>query len=94
MVHNEANGEGNRDGTPYDRSTNHGVEGPTDDPAVRAVRQRHRRALLGTMLVSQGVTMIGGGDEIGRTRAATTTPTARMAPRHGMTGPPPTTAGR
>jgi isoamylase len=66
--HNEANGEGNRDGTPHDRSTNHGVEGPTDDPAVRAVRRRHRRALLGTMLVSQGVTMIGGGDEIGRTQ--------------------------
>ncbi len=66
--HNEANGEGNRDGTPNDRSTNHGVEGPTDDPAVRAVRRRHRRALLGTMLVSQGVTMIGGGDEIGRTQ--------------------------
>ncbi|HJT94094.1 MAG TPA: glycogen debranching protein GlgX, partial [Mycobacterium sp.] len=66
--HNEANGEGNRDGTPHDRSTNHGVEGPTDDPAVRAVRRRHRRVLLGTMLVSQGVTMIGGGDEIGRTQ--------------------------
>jgi isoamylase len=66
--HNEANGEANRDGAPDDRSTNHGVEGPTDDPVVRAVRARHRRSLLATMLISQGVTMIGGGDELGRTQ--------------------------
>jgi len=66
--HNEANGEGNRDGAPDDRSDNHGVEGPTDDPAVRAARGRHRRALLACTLVSQGVSMIGGGDELCRTQ--------------------------
>jgi isoamylase len=66
--HNEANGEDNRDGTGDDRSDNHGVEGPSDDPAIRDVRARHRRALLTTMLVSQGVTLLGGGDELGRTQ--------------------------
>ena len=66
--HNEANGEGNQDGTSDDRSVNHGVEGPTDDPLVRAVRGRHRRALLASMFVSQGVPMIEGGDELGRTQ--------------------------
>jgi hypothetical protein len=66
--HNEANGEANRDGAPDERSDNHGVEGPTDDPAIRAARGRHRRALLASMLVSQGVPIIGGGDELCRTQ--------------------------
>jgi isoamylase len=67
--HNEANGEDNRDGTPDDRADNHGVEGPSDDPAVGAARGRHRRSMLATMLVSQGVPMLNAGDEICRTQA-------------------------
>ena len=66
--HNEANGEDNRDGESYNRSWNFGVEGPTDDPEVRALRDRQRRNLLTTLLLSQGVPMILGGDEIGRTQ--------------------------
>jgi isoamylase len=66
--HNEANGEGNRDGTGDDRAENHGVEGPSDDPTIAAVRARQRRNLLATLLVSQGVPMILGGDERGRTQ--------------------------
>jgi glycogen operon protein len=67
--HNEANGEDNRDGTPDDRADNHGVEGPSDDPGIVAARGRHRRSMLATMLVSQGVSMLTGGDEICRTQA-------------------------
>jgi glycogen operon protein len=66
--HNEANGEDNRDGTGDDHSANYGVEGPTDDPAVNAVRRRQRRNLLATLLLSQGAAMLYGGDEIGRTQ--------------------------
>ena len=66
--HNEANGEDNRDGESYNRSWNFGVEGPTDDPEVRALRDRQKRNLLTTLLLSQGVPMILGGDEIGRTQ--------------------------
>jgi glycogen operon protein len=66
--HNEANGEGNRDGESYNRSWNCGVEGPTDDPEVRAIRDRQKRNVLATVLLSQGVPMILGGDEIGRTQ--------------------------
>ena len=66
--HNLANGEGNADGTSDDRAANYGVEGPTDDPAIVAVRRRQQRNLLATLLVSQGVAMLGGGDEIGRTQ--------------------------
>jgi isoamylase len=66
--HNEANGEGNRDGTDDNRSWNCGVEGPTDDPAIRALRARQRRNLLATLLLSQGVPMLLGGDELGRTQ--------------------------
>ena len=65
--HNEANGEGNRDGESHNRSWNCGVEA-TDDPAVLALRQRQRRNLLTTLLLSQGVPMILGGDELGRTQ--------------------------
>jgi isoamylase len=62
--HNEANGHGNTDGTDDNQSENYGVEGPTDDPAVIAVRERQKRNLLLTLLVSQGVPMLLGGDEL------------------------------
>ncbi|HEX6588066.1 MAG TPA: glycogen debranching protein GlgX [Longimicrobiales bacterium] len=66
--HNEANGEDNRDGESHNRSWNHGVEGPTDDPGINALRARQKRNLLGTLLLSQGVPMLLGGDEFGRTQ--------------------------
>jgi glycogen operon protein len=66
--HNEANGEDNRDGHADNRSCNYGVEGPTDDPRVRAIRFRQRRNLLATLLVSHGTPMILGGDEFGHTQ--------------------------
>jgi glycogen operon protein len=67
--HNDANGEGNRDGTDDNRSWNCGAEGPTDDPGIRALRARQQRNLLATLLLSQGTPMICGGDETGRTQA-------------------------
>ena len=66
--HNEANGEGNRDGDDHNRSWNCGAEGPTDDPGVLALRRRQQRNLLATLLLSQGTPMLAGGDEIGRTQ--------------------------
>jgi glycogen operon protein len=66
--HNEANGEDNRDGTDDNRSWNSGVEGPTDDPQVLALRSRQQRNFLATLLLSQGVPMMLGGDELGRTQ--------------------------
>ena len=66
--HNEANGEENRDGTSDNRSWNCGVEGPTDDPAILALRARQSRAMLATLLLSFGVPMLLGGDEVGRTQ--------------------------
>ncbi|WP_308222536.1 glycogen debranching protein GlgX [Frankia sp. AgB32] len=66
--HNEANGEGNRDGESDNRSANHGVEGPTDDPAILATRRRVRRGLLATLLLSAGVPMLLAGDEFGRSQ--------------------------
>ncbi len=66
--HNEANGEDNRDGESHNRSWNCGAEGPTDDPAILALRRRQQRNLLATMLLSQGVPMLLGGDEIGRSQ--------------------------
>ena len=66
--HNEANGCANHDGSEENRSWNSGVEGPTDDPGVRALRARQQRNLLTTVLLSQGVPMLAGGDEIGRTQ--------------------------
>jgi isoamylase len=66
--HNDANGEDNRDGTDQNYSANYGVEGPTDDPAVAALRWRQMRNLIGTLLVSQGVPMLLAGDELGRTQ--------------------------
>ena len=67
--HNEANGEGNRDGTDDNRSWNCGVEGETDDPEINALRMRQRRNFLTTLFLSQGVPMLLGGDEIGRTQS-------------------------
>jgi len=66
--HNEANGEENKDGTDDNRSWNCGVEGPTDDPIVNALRARQQRNFLTTLLLSQGVPMILGGDELGRSQ--------------------------
>jgi glycogen operon protein len=66
--HNEANGEENRDGESNNRSWNCGVEGPSDDPEVVALRARQVRNLLVSLLLSQGVPMILAGDEIGRTQ--------------------------
>jgi glycogen operon protein len=66
--HNDANGEGNRDGTEDNRSWNCGAEGPTDDPDVLALRARQRRAFLVTLLLSAGVPLLLGGDELGRTQ--------------------------
>jgi isoamylase len=66
--HNEANGEDNRDGHNENYSVNYGVEGQTDDDAVNALRRRHRRNLLATLLFSQGTPMMLGGDEFGRTQ--------------------------
>jgi isoamylase len=66
--HNEANGEDNRDGNDDNRSWNCGVEGPTDDPSVLELRARQRRNFLATLLLSEGVPLLLGGDELGRTQ--------------------------
>ena len=66
--HNEANGEENRDGHDHNISYNFGAEGPTDDPAILAEREKQKRNFLATLLLSQGVPMICGGDEMGRTQ--------------------------
>ena len=66
--HNEANGEANRDGTDDNRSWNCGVEGETADPDINALRSRQSRALLTTLVLSFGVPLLLGGDEIGRTQ--------------------------
>jgi len=66
--HNEANGEGNRDGTDASFSRNYGVEGDTDDPAINAVRLRQIKNLIATLLLSRGVPMLLGGDEFRRTQ--------------------------
>ncbi|HZU39552.1 MAG TPA: alpha-amylase family glycosyl hydrolase, partial [Solirubrobacteraceae bacterium] len=65
---NEANQEGNRDGTDDNRAWNCGVEGESDDPAVQSLRARQRRNYLTTLFVSQGTPMLLGGDELGRTQ--------------------------
>lgn len=66
--HNDANGEGNRDGTDDNRSWNGGIEGPSDDPTVTEIRNRQRRNLLATLMLSQGVPLLLAGDELGRTQ--------------------------
>jgi glycogen operon protein len=65
--HNEANGEGNRDGDDVNDSMNFGVEGATDDEAIIEAREKQKRNFLATLLLSQGVPMLLGGDELGRT---------------------------
>jgi isoamylase len=66
--HNEANGDDNKDGADDNDSWNMGVEGPTDDPNINAMRERQVRNFLTTLLFSQGVPMIAGGDEIARSQ--------------------------
>ncbi|MGH3558768.1 MAG: glycogen debranching protein, partial [Mycobacterium sp.] len=66
--HNQANGEDNHDGESYNRSWNCGVEGPTDDPDILALRARQMRNIVATLMLSQGTPMIAHGDEIGRTQ--------------------------
>ena len=66
--HNEANGEDNQDGEKDNRSWNMGVEGPTDDPQILALRARQKRNFLATLMLSQGVPMLVAGDELGRTQ--------------------------
>jgi isoamylase len=66
--HNDANGEDNNDGESNNQSWNCGLEGPTDDPEINALRARQQRNFLATTLLSQGVPMICHGDELGRTQ--------------------------
>ena len=66
--HNEANQEENRDGTDNNHSWNCGVEGPTDDPAILSLRARQKRNFIASLLLSQGVAMILGGDELGHSQ--------------------------
>jgi len=66
--HNHANGENNRDGHQHNRSWNTGVEGPTADPAIEELRARRVRSMLATLLLSAGIPMLNGGDELGRTQ--------------------------
>jgi isoamylase len=66
--HNEANGEENRDGHSNNHSWNHGEEGPTDDPEIQKLRERQKRNLLATLLLSQGTPMMLAGDEFGHTQ--------------------------
>ncbi|MGH2821203.1 MAG: glycogen debranching protein GlgX, partial [Actinomycetota bacterium] len=66
--HNEANGENNNDGANDNISWNHGAEGPTDDPQIIELRERQKRNFLTTLMISQGVPMLCGGDEISRTQ--------------------------
>ena len=66
--HNEANGEENQDGHDHNISANYGFEGPTDDPEINALRERQKRNMLATLLFSQGIPLICGGDELGRTQ--------------------------
>lgn len=66
--HNEANGEDNNDGESHNRSWNHGVEGPTDDPEILQARAREQRNFIATLLLSQGVPMLLHGDELSRTQ--------------------------
>ncbi|MBB4265276.1 glycogen operon protein [Roseospira visakhapatnamensis] len=72
--HNEANAENNGDGTNDNRSWNHGVEGPTDDLSINAVRMRQRLNMLATLLLSQGVPMLLAGDEVGHSQRGNNNP--------------------
>ena len=72
--HNLANGEDNRDGHAHNLSWNCGVEGPSDDPAVQTLRSRLRKALLSTLLLSQGTPMLAAGDELGHSQGGNNNP--------------------
>jgi glycogen operon protein len=72
--HNQANGEDGRDGHAHNLSWNCGVEGPSDDPAVQALRARLQRALLATLLLSQGTPMLAAGDELGHSQQGNNNP--------------------
>jgi glycogen operon protein len=74
MRHNEANGEGNRDGHGHNLSWNCGWEGPTSDPEVLRLRARLKRALLATLLLAQGTPMLAAGDELGHTQGGNNNP--------------------
>ena len=74
LRHNQANGEDNRDGHQHNLSWNCGVEGATDDPAVLALRARLQRALLATLLLSQGTPMLAAGDELGHSQGGNNNP--------------------
>ena len=87
--HNEANGEENRDGENNNHSWNSGVEGPTDDPGIRALRERQKRNLLTTLLLSQGVPMISHGDEVARTQLGNNKPYCRTTSSPGQLGSQP-----
>ena len=89
--HNEANGEENRDGESHNRSWNCGAEGPTDDPEVNALRARQQRNFLATLMLSQGVPMLLGGDEIGRTQRGNNNAYCQDNESPGSTGRTPTT---
>ena len=65
---NEANGDNNSDGESNNNSWNMGAEGPTDDPSINTMRERQIRNFLATLLLSQGVPMISGGDEFSRSQ--------------------------
>lgn len=75
--HNLGNGEDNRDGNTWNHSSNAGVEGPTDDPAVLTVRRRRVRSMLIALVASRGVPMIFAGDEIGRSQKGNNNPWCR-----------------
>ncbi len=74
LRHNEANGQDNRDGQRHNLSWNCGVEGPTTDPDVLALRQRLQRALLATLLLAQGTPMLAAGDELGHSQGGNNNP--------------------
>jgi glycogen debranching enzyme GlgX len=71
---NDANGEGNRDGTRHNLSFNGGAEGPSDDPAVNALRARLQRSLIATVLLAQGTPMLCAGDELGHSQHGNNNP--------------------
>jgi len=80
VKHNLANGEQNRDGADMNRAFNHGVEGPTADPAILAARRKAMRNLLGTLLLSAGIPMLTAGDEVGRTQRGNNNAYAQDSP--------------
>jgi isoamylase len=74
VKHNETNGERSTGGETNNLSWNCGIEGPTDDPEIRVLRERQKRNFMATLLLSQGVPMVRGGDEIGQTQQGNNNP--------------------